>query len=240
MKKQQSMKTVFTLIELLVVIAIIAILASMLLPALNQARSRAKQTKCLGNLKQIGSGVVMYTNDNGDWLPVAAHDGGYTYQWKLELYPYCGISTTAANLVNWGQSSVHFGPNGVFGCPEASMLPEQCNSKNYPGKYSGLGWNKSFSYQNKSTGKLARHKVTSIKASDHVICGDTVEYPYAGLSDLSAYAYVRLPSTGEDAKNTTIARRHNAGGNMLWADGHAGWYTQNWMFANRSKFEKHN
>jgi prepilin-type N-terminal cleavage/methylation domain-containing protein len=71
---RKASKAGFTLIELLVVIAIIAILAAMLLPALAQAKAKAKLANCLSNLKQLGLTLTMYTSDNREGFPYSGRD----------------------------------------------------------------------------------------------------------------------------------------------------------------------
>jgi len=97
-------RSAFTLIELLVVIAIIAILAAMLLPALQQARERAREAQCIGNLKQIGAAAQMYGNDSSGWF--LHRDGGYVnynasaiarFSGYLGGFPYHTFATTKAH-----------------------------------------------------------------------------------------------------------------------------------------------
>jgi prepilin-type N-terminal cleavage/methylation domain-containing protein/prepilin-type processing-associated H-X9-DG protein len=88
----------FTLIELLVVIAIIAILAAILFPVFAQAREKARQIACLNNLKQIGTGIMMYAQDYDETLPStwmgngagAGGDAGPApaYTWQYMIIPY--------------------------------------------------------------------------------------------------------------------------------------------------------
>ncbi len=93
-RNEALMKKAFTLIELLVVIAIIAILAAILFPVFAQAKTAAKKTQDLSNVKQIGTAIQMYLNDSDDVYPQAYYyvndnssANGYVH-WSGTLQPY--------------------------------------------------------------------------------------------------------------------------------------------------------
>ncbi|RMD77129.1 MAG: type II secretion system protein [Lentisphaerae bacterium] len=105
------MKRPFTLIELLVVISIIAVLASLLLPALNQARQHSRSIVCTNNLKQVMMYALSYTSDYDDYLPPGdrAPTSGYDVGFPVFLQAYAANTTLSSHS---GQYK-----SRVFVCP---------------------------------------------------------------------------------------------------------------------------
>lgn len=124
----------FTLIELLVVVAIIAIIISILLPSLGRARERAKTTRCLANLKSIGTGLVVYQTSNDNYVVPSYNMVGYgTGAQTVDGWPAIldrdGITPTWQSLTS-----------NVFVCPNQLDLPgmtggQTANDLNKPNGY---------------------------------------------------------------------------------------------------------
>lgn len=117
----------FTLIELLVVIAIIAILASILFPVFAKARESARSTSCISNLKQIGTALQMYVQDNDGGFPImhlqAAQSvgdvssefmNGHDIMRNQAILDYCKVSSIKAIMEPYVKSG------GIWKCPSDS------------------------------------------------------------------------------------------------------------------------
>ena len=209
----------FTLIELLVVIAIIAILAAILFPVFARARESARRASCLSNLKQIGLGIMQYTQD-------------YDERYPLSIRGTWGNTATYVKVSDPSLPGSHFKTNDgsggthydnwftwmdmvqpyikswqVFVCPSAT------NTAITP----SYGYNYYLRSYSVALSEIASPSLTALSMDNND------QYMFTDMSCASAGAWL---------VDTTATRHlwvapHLEGSNFIFFDGHAKWLAHN-------------
>ena len=116
-EKVNTIGSCFTLIELLVVIAIIAILAGMLLPALNNARERARAASCMSNMKQFTLISLEYTDENDGWFMTSIGLNNEVTEAILDDHKHTWFTCIRKRFGDKPQAKLH----KMFKCPSQPL-----------------------------------------------------------------------------------------------------------------------
>jgi prepilin-type N-terminal cleavage/methylation domain-containing protein/prepilin-type processing-associated H-X9-DG protein len=216
----------FTLIEILVVIAIIAVLAAILFPVFARARENARRASCMSNLKQIGLGFQMYTQDYDEKFPVLNTSATAPAVWYWQaVQPYVKSKQI------WADPSASGGTSASTGDTSAQF-----------GSWKTIDpvW---YTYN----GNVAGKALASIDTvSDVFISWDTVFSPWSTYCTADAHNLdnnLPLSTTNEDRCRTTDGTadtaRHLGGNNYAYVDGHVKWLAHASVLTTDARFSLH-
>jgi prepilin-type N-terminal cleavage/methylation domain-containing protein/prepilin-type processing-associated H-X9-DG protein len=202
-REDKSRRRAFTLIELLVVIAIIAILAAILFPVFARARENARRASCMSNLKQIGLGVMMYTQDFDEHVPGSSANDSMGTKFSARLDPY--VKSTQ-----------------VFKCPSDS------SPVNVTSGYNSYGYSYYYLAQDPDAGTVSLASIQSpsetvmITDKDDTSTRDFV-YPPQGWGINGGSWHTGTVTTSEAYTHGNVDPKHLEGVNVAWCDGHVKW-----------------
>lgn len=238
-------KRAFTLIELLVVIAIIAILAAILFPVFAQARESARKTQCISNLKQLGTGLMMYLQDYDETTPADT---------RLPV-PAGALPVPPPNVPTYALALLepYLKNNGVKKCPSdpnpilrsdalpGNRTPDDAGSSykvtaaTPPGTAGGSAFLDSWGiirWNGISMAEISAPADTIAITEAH---SPVVGFPADGASTRTPNYWWRRYATGSGMGNPNgrafkvdcfVTNRHAGGANYAFADGHTKFFTR--------------